>query len=206
MGSEMCIRDSPKAIDAMNRAARRGGSATVDGGNAFAGGGVWRAPGGGDVMAQFQAAVESLGGAADEIHTALSGGDYGYGDLARVLRNEEWAKAIVDGAYHLGRMADPYTDEGIFGRAVAGKGATILDMLGLDTPATITTTLLNAEKGLLDARADHAGRLEDIASKEKDLEDLRKELAKLNGEKVELSVQEQRKLADAEKALSLIHI
>ena len=193
----------PKAIDAMNRAARHGGGATVEGGNTFAGGGVWRAPsGGGDVLAQFQAAVASLSGAADEIHTAFSGGDYGYGDLARVLRNEEWAKAIVDGAYHLGRMADPYSDEGVFGRAVAGKGATILDMLGLDTPANITTTLLNAEKGLLDARADHAGRLEDIASKEKELENLRRELAKLNGENVELSVQEQRKLADAEKALA----
>lgn len=121
--------------------------------------------------------------AAEEISEAFRGGDFGYGALAQVLRNEDWAKAIVSGAASLGKMADPTSLEGIAGRSFASELADIVGSLGMTNTAQITGTLMAAEKNLIDARAGHAERLAKIAANEKALDEARAALAKVQSEK-----------------------
>ena len=153
-------------------------------------------------MKSFEGATIALATAAEEIREAYRGGDMGYGALAAVLRNEQWAKAIVNGAATLGRIADPATLEGIAARAFATQSVDILGSLGAKHTAAVAGSLLTAESSLYKAREDHLGRLDDIAAREADLAEKRRELAALQGARVELSVKDQRKLADAEDALA----
>lgn len=133
----------------------------------------------------FRIGAGDLAAAADEIATAFSGGDFGYGALAQVLRNEDWAKAIVSGAASLGKMADPTSLEGIAGRSFASEMADIVGSLGLTNTAQVASTLMAAERDLIDARSGHAERLADIAAKEKALEAARAALKKVQSEKQE---------------------
>lgn len=153
-------------------------------------------------MKSFEAATVNLSDAAGEIRAAYRGGDMGYAALAEVLRNEAWAKAIVNGAATLGQIADPTTLEGIAARAFASQSVDILSSLGASNTAAVAGSLMTAESGLLKAREEHLGRLDDIAAREDELAEKQRELAALQGEKVELSVKDQRKLADAEDALA----
>lgn len=160
----------PAAVAAMNRAAsggRTGGSA-----GAFAGGGVFGAARGG-----FDAAVASLQAAANEIQSAFAGNDRGYAALAATLRNEQWAKAIVDGAAQLGKIADYTSLEGVAARSFASEMSDIAGMLGGKTISTVTSSLLDAEKQIWDAREGYASRTADVAEKEKAFESARKALA-----------------------------
>lgn len=185
----------PAAVAAMNKAARAG---RTSGGQGFADGGVFGAAGG----VGFGDAVGSLKAAADEIAYAFRGADFGYGELAAVLQNEEWAKAIVDGAAQLGKIADYNSMEGVAARSFASEMSDIAGMLGGKTVSTVTTSLLGAEREIWDAREGYASRAADIAEKEKALEEARKAADKLSSESPELSVKDQRKLADAEEALA----
>lgn len=185
----------PQAVAAMNKAARAG---RTSGGQGFADGGVFAAAGG----VGFGDAVGSLKAAADEIAYAFRGADFGYGELAAVLRNEQWAKSIVDGAAMLGKIADATSLEGIAARSAANEVGGILGSIGLSQSANVITTLISAEQSLLDARQGHADRLADIAQREKDLEEMRKKLRVLEEGESALDVKDQRKLADAEAALA----
>ena len=191
----------PRAVDAMNRAARSGRGAA--GGSGFADGGVYGLPGrGGDPSRDLRMAAESLQVAAQEISVAFHGGDYGYGELAAVLRNEQWAKSIVDGAAKLGRIADPTSLEGIFARSFATNMSGIFGDLGMSNTAQVTGTLIGVEKQLADTRLGHIDRLDDIAKKEDELAEARAALAEFENDNAQMSVKDSRKLADAEKALA----
>ena len=181
----------PAAVAAMNKAARAG---RTSGGPGFADGGVFGAARGG-----FDAAVASLQAAANEIQAAFAGSDLGYDALAATLRNEQWAKAIVDGAAQLGKIADYTSLEGVAARSFASEMAGIAGMLGGKTVSTVTTSLLGAEKQIWDAREGYADRTADIAAKEKALAEARK--AAGDAASAEASEENKKRVADAEDAL-----
>ncbi|MGV0434176.1 tape measure protein [Corynebacterium ureicelerivorans] len=153
----------------------------------------------------FRIGVESLQAAADEIQAAFAGNDRGYAALAATLRNEQWAKAIVDGAAMLGKIADYNSLEGVAARSFASEMSGIAGLLGGETVSTVATSLLDAEKQFWDAREGYASRTADIAAKEKALADARKaaseaesaeDIAKAN----EQVVKAEQELAAARKA------
>lgn len=181
----------PAAVAAMNKAARAG---RASGGPGFADGGVFGAARGG-----FDAAVASLQAAANEIQAAFAGNDQGYAALAATLRNEQWAKAIVDGAAMLGKIADYNSLEGVAARSFASEMADIAGMLGGKTVSTVTTSLLGAEKQIWDAREGYADRTAAIAEKEKALAEARK--AAGDAASAEASEENKKRIADAEDAL-----
>lgn len=181
----------PAAVAAMNKAARAG---RASGGSGFADGGVFGAARGG-----FDAAVASLQAAANEIQAAFAGSDLGYDALAATLRNEQWAKAIVDGAAQLGKIADYTSLEGVAARSFASEMAGIAGMLGGKTVSTVTTSLLGAEKQIWDAREGYADRTAAIAEKEKALAEARK--AAGDAASAEASEENKKRIADAEDAL-----
>lgn len=181
----------PTAVAAMNKAARAG---RTSGGPGFADGGVFGAARGG-----FDAAVASLQAAANEIQAAFAGNDQGYAALAATLRNEQWAKAIVDGAAMLGKIADYNSLEGVAARSFASEMADIAGMLGGKTVSTVTTSLLGAEKQIWDAREGYASRTADIAAKEKALAEASKAAA--DAASAEASEENKKRIADAEDAL-----
>lgn len=164
----------------------------------FAAGGV--VGGAGDPLRDLRFAAESLQLAAEEISVAFNGGDYGYGALAEVLRDEEWAKAIVDGAAKLGAIADYNSLEGIAARSFASEMAGIAGMLGGETISAVTTSLLDAEREIWDARTASADRLADIAEKEKALEEARRAAA--NAASAEVSEEARKRITDVEEALN----
>lgn len=181
----------PDAVAAMNKAARAG---RTSGGPGFADGGVFGAARGG-----FDAAVASLQAAADEIQSAFAGNDQGYAALAATLRNEQWAKAIVDGAAMLGKIADYNSLEGVAARSFASEMADIAGLLGGKTVSTVTNSLLGAEKQIWDAREGYADRTAAIAEKEQALAEARKAAA--DAASAETSEENKKRITDAEDAL-----
>ncbi|GFK19196.1 tape measure protein [Corynebacterium glutamicum] len=107
------------------------------------------------------------------------------------------AKELDPVVVELQRLADPSTVEGMTIRSVADR------VLGMDLLpyGNVMETIMSAETDLLNARAGHADRLQAILDKEKALADAQKELEALLSDESGMSVQNQRKLADAEKAL-----
>ena len=192
----------PKAVEAMNRAARSGRPAQP-GQSAFAAGGVYRAPGAvNDVFTQLRIASENMHAASMEINSAFNGGPKQYQALALVLRDEPWAKSIVEGVAVLGRAMDPTTLEGIAARAFATQTVGIFGDLGMTTTAAVTGSLVEAEKKLSESRLGHLERLDDIKQKEMELAQARDALAEFDHDNSEMSLKDARKLADAEKALA----
>lgn len=181
----------PAAVAAMNKAARAG---RTSGGPGFADGGVFGGARGG-----FDAAVASLQAAADEIQSAFAGNDQGYDALAATLRNEQWAKAIVDGAAMLGKVADYNSLEGVAARSFASEMADIAGMLGAKNVATVATSLLDAEKQIWDARAGSAERLATVTEKERALEEARRAAA--DAASAEMSEEAKKRISDAEEAV-----
>lgn len=81
--------------------------------------------------------AESMQVMAKELNEAYNGGDWGYGELARVLGNEEWAKALVNGASDLGEFMRTYGDVvADVGKAVSDHFTTeagnVLSLWGLE--------------------------------------------------------------------------
>lgn len=107
------------------------------------------------------------------------------------------AKELDPVVVELQRLADPSTVEGMTIRSVADR------VLGMDLLpyGNVVETIMSAETDLLNARAGHADRLQAILDKEKALKDAQEELDALMSDESGMSVQNQRKLADAEKAL-----
>ncbi|MDO5373026.1 MAG: phage tail tape measure protein [Corynebacterium glutamicum] len=107
------------------------------------------------------------------------------------------AKELDPVVVELQRLADPSTVEGMTIRSVADR------VLGMDLLpyGNVVETIMSAETDLLNARSGHADRLQAILDKEKALKDAQAELDALLSDESGMSVQNQRKLADAEKAL-----
>ncbi|MCS5479839.1 tape measure protein [Corynebacterium sp. YIM 101645] len=97
----------------------------------------------------------------------------------------------------LGKISDHATVEGITARAVANR---VLDMDVLAYSDSMKT-IMAAEAQIIEARASHADRLQGIVDREHALADAQKELEEIMNSSGDMSVQNARKLADAEKAV-----
>ena len=119
--------------------------------------------------------------------------------LVSALRDEPWAKAVVETQKQLAKIADYSSVEGVAARSFASEMAGIADMLGGKTVSTVATSLLDAEKQIWDARAGSADRLAAVAEKERALEEARKAAA--DAASAEVSEENKKRIADAEDAL-----
>lgn len=185
----------PVAVARMNKAARSGRGIT--GGTGYADGGV--------VTPRerfWQPIGERRNRVATELNTNL-----------RALTNEliktrNWTgftngvtAAIQPALRELEKIADPNTYEGIAARSMALNLGDIFGDIGFSSINTITNSLVTAERELLDSRAQHVARIDDIKEKEKALEEAREKAATLKKEAPEVSIKDQRRLEDAEAAL-----
>lgn len=119
--------------------------------------------------------------------------------LVSALRDEPWAKAVVETQKQLAKIADYSSVEGMAARSFASEMAGIADMLGGKTVSTVTSSLLDAEKQIWDARAGSADRLAAVAEKERALEEARKAAA--DAASAEMSEESKKRIADAEEAV-----
>lgn len=119
--------------------------------------------------------------------------------LVSALRDEPWAKAVVETQKQLAKIADYSSVEGMAARSFASEMAGIADMLGGKTASTVATSLLDAEKQIWDARAGSADRLAAVAEKERALEEARKAAA--DAASAEASEESKKRISDAEDAL-----
>ena len=133
------------------------------------------------------------------------------GDVARELgrlvpqlkkQTEAFARFTDNAQAWLAKAANPTSLEGIAARSFASKSADIMGMLGLDNTSSTLSAFLSAENDFVTAQEGYTSRMETIAEKTKALQEAQDELAKLQSGKVEMSTQDKRKLADAEKALA----
>lgn len=99
---------------------------------------------------------------------------------------------------HLQAIADYQSAEGVVARATAGR---VLDMDILPYSSELQG-ILDAEAQLWEARAAQEDRARAITEAENSLSEARAELARLQSEDPGMSVQDQRKIADAEEAVA----
>ena len=125
------------------------------------------------------AAVARMNAAASGGRTGSTAGAFAAGGVW--TGGDDVARAFVDAAHKLqeaaAKLADASSMEGIAARAGVGKVGEILGALGFDSTSKIVSGVLGAEKELLDAREQHAARMEDLAGKESALESARKALS-----------------------------
>lgn len=126
------------------------------------------------------------------------------GDLVPAIKGqtEAIADAVESTEKWMAKAANPTSLEGIAARSFASKSADIMGMLGLDNTSSTLSAFLAAENDFVTAQEGYTARMETIAEKTKALKKAQDELAELQSGKVEMSTQDKRKLADAEKALA----
>ena len=187
----------PKAVAAMNAAARRGRFSSsaphgfANGGTYGAGERFWQPIGDQQrrVTAELNANLRRL---TDELVNTRNWNGF----VAGV------DKAMQPAVRELEKIADPHTYEGIAARAAATQATEIVELVGLKTTADVFSTALGAEKQLVDSRDGYESRIAAIVEKERQLLEAREALADLKKNAPEVSVKDQRKLADAEEALA----
>ena len=124
----------------------------------------------------------------------------GVGDLVPVIGQQTEAIArFVDVAQDwMAKAGDYHSIEGINAR----QGVRRLLDLGLDLPGTeVITQILDAEDTLWDSRARAVGHVQDLADKEKALQEARKAAADLADNPSGVSEDDQKRIDDAQKAL-----
>lgn len=124
----------------------------------------------------------------------------GVGDLVPVIGQQTEAIArFVDVAQAwMAKAGDYHSIEGINAR----QGVRRLLDLGLDLPGTeVITQILDAEDTLWDSRARAVGHVQDLADKEKALQEARKAAADLADNPSGVSEDDQKRIDDAQKAL-----
>lgn len=124
----------------------------------------------------------------------------GVGDLVPVIGQQTEAIArFVDVAQDwMAKAGDYHSIEGINAR----QGVRRLLDLGLDLPGTeVITQILDAEDTLWDSRARAVGHVQDLADKEKALQEARKAAADLADKPAGVSEDDQKRIDDAQKAL-----
>lgn len=124
----------------------------------------------------------------------------GVGDLVPVIGQQTEAIArFVDVAQDwMTKAGDYHSIEGINAR----QGVRRLLDLGLDLPGTeVITQILDAEDTLWDSRARAVGHVQDLADKEKALQEARKAAADLADNPSGMSEDDQKRIDDAQKAL-----
>ena len=181
-----------------------GGSLMLSGGEAIMVPEWTRAVGGPAAVAAMNKAARAgrtSGGSgfADGGVFGATGNALTWDGLVSALRDEPWAKAVVETQKQLAKIADYSSVEGVAARSFASEMAGIADMLGGKTVSTVATSLLDAEKQIWDARAGSADRLAAVAEKERALEEARKAAA--DAASAEVSEENKKRIADAEDAL-----
>lgn len=124
----------------------------------------------------------------------------GVGDLVPAIKQqtEVIARAVDDAQAWLAKAGDYHSIEGINAR----QGVRRLLDLGLDLPGTeVITQILDAEDTLWDSRARAVGHVQDLADKEKALQEARKAAADLANRPAGVSEDDQKRIDDAQKAL-----
>lgn len=124
----------------------------------------------------------------------------GVGDLVPVIgqQTEAIARFVDDAQAWMAKAGDYHIIEGINAR----QGVRRLLDLGLDLPGTeVITQILDAEDTLWDSRARAVGHVQDLADKEKALQEARKAAADLADNPSGMSEDDQKRIDDAQKAL-----
>lgn len=124
----------------------------------------------------------------------------GVGDLVPAIKQqtEVIARAVDDAQDWMAKAGDYHSIEGINAR----QGVRRLLDLGLDLPgAEVITQILDAEDTLWDSRARAVGHVQDLADKEKALQEARKAAADLADNPSGVSEDDQKRIDDAQKAL-----
>lgn len=122
------------------------------------------------------------------------------GDLVPAIeqQTEVIAKAADDAQAWLAKAGDYNSIEGINAR----QGVRRLLDLGVDVPGTeVITSVLDAEDTLWDSRARAIGNVENLAEKEKALQEARKAAADLADKPAGVSEDDQKKIDEAQKKL-----
>lgn len=124
----------------------------------------------------------------------------GVGDLVPAIKQqtEVIARAVDDAQAWIAKAGDYNSIEGINAR----QGVRRLLDLGLDLPGSeVITQILDAEDTLWDSRARAIGHVENLAEKEKALQEARKAAADLADKPAGVSEDDQKRIDDAQKAL-----
>lgn len=124
----------------------------------------------------------------------------GVGDLVPAIKQqtEVIARAVDDAQAWMAKAGDYNSIEGINAR----QGVRRLLDLGLDLPGSaVITQILDAEDTLWDSRARAVGHVQDLADKEKALQEARKAAADLADKPAGVSEDDQKRIDDAQKAL-----
>lgn len=124
----------------------------------------------------------------------------GVGDLVPAIKQqtEAIARAVDDAQAWMAKAGDYNSIEGINAR----QGVRRLLDLGLDLPGSeVITQILDAEDTLWDSRARAVGHVQDLADKEKALQEARKAAADLANRPAGVSEDDQKRIDDAQKAL-----
>ncbi|MCT1491356.1 phage tail tape measure protein [Corynebacterium sanguinis] len=149
-----------------------GGALALSGGEAIMVPEWTRAVGGPAAVAAMNRAA-SGGRAGGSAGAFAGGGVWGVADDYMAQFRDATAN-LNDAA---GKLADASSYEGIAARAGLSKFGEFASALGFDGTSKIISATLGAEKELLDAREQHAARMEDLAAKESALESARKALS-----------------------------
>lgn len=124
----------------------------------------------------------------------------GVGDLVPAIeqQTEVIARAVDDAQAWMAKAGDYNSIEGINAR----QGVRRLLDLGLNLPGSaVITQILDAEDTLWDSRARAVGHVQDLADKEKALQEARKAAADLADNPSGVSEDDQKRIDDAQKAL-----
>ena len=172
----------PQAVEAMNKAARRG-RFSASSSYGFANGGTY-----GEGARFWQPVADRR---ADALASAL-GAAFG----------EQLDKAIQPVINELQIIANPNTYEGIAARAAVGQAAEIMGLVGLDRTGDLLTFALGQERELLEYRKGYEARIAAIVEKEEALAAARESLSEARKAETEMSDDDKKKIADAEEALA----
>lgn len=119
--------------------------------------------------------------------------------------SDDFVKKFTDATKNLNeaaaKLSDASSDEGIMARSGLTKLAEGFGLVGFASSASVINSVLGAENQLMEAREGYSTRIAAIADAEKEHAEALKELDALRKSDSKMSVENQRKLSDAQKAV-----
>lgn len=177
-----------------------GGALALSGGEAIMVPEWTRAVGGPSAVAAMNAAAS--GGRAPGAPGAFAAGGVWSGITSA---SDDFVKKFNEATKNLNeaakKLADASTDEGIMARSGLTKLAEGFGLIGFGNSASVINSVLGAEQQLMEAREGYSTRIAAISEAEKEHAEALKELDTLRKSDSKMSVENQRKLADAQKAV-----
>ncbi|ASJ17841.1 tape measure protein [Corynebacterium stationis] len=177
-----------------------GGALALSGGEAIMVPEWTRAVGGPSAVAAMNAAAS--GGRAPGVPGAFAAGGVWSGITSA---SDDFVKKFNEATKNLNeaatKLADASTDEGLMARSGLTKLAEGFGLIGFGNSASVINSVLGAEQQLMEAREGYSTRIAAISEAEKEHAEALKELDALRKSDSKMSVENQRKLADAQKAV-----